>query len=78
MLADQDPEFKSILKAHWRNYPVKYSGVPVTLLALPWLSNTYEPNVKKTDNPLHCAVQAPSPKKNLMWLKVAIGKYVHR
>ena len=65
----------------------KCSAVPVVLLALPWLSSAYDPcvkktenplRVKKTENPLHYSVQSPSPKKNLMWLKMVIGKYVHK
>ena len=35
LLADQLPEFKDLLRCHWRNYPVKYSAVPVINLALP-------------------------------------------
>ena len=78
MLADQVAEFKDLLRTHWRNYPVKYSAVPVINLALPWLVSLYEPCVKKADNPLHYSIQSPSPQKNLMWLKMVIGKYVHK
>ena len=78
MLADQDLEFKQMLKCHWRNFPVRFSAVPVILLASPWLSHSYEPNVKKTENPLHYAIQSPSTRKNLMWLKMVIGKYQHK
>jgi hypothetical protein len=78
MLADQLPEFKDLLRCHWRNYPVKYSAVPVILLALPWLVSVYEPTVKKADNPLHYSIQSPSAQKNLMWLKMLIGKYVYK
>ena len=78
MLADQVAEFKDLLRTHWRNYPVKYSAVPVINLALPWLVSLHEPSVKKADNPLHYSIQSPSPQKNLMWLKMVIGKYVHK
>jgi len=78
MLADQGAEFKDLLRTHWRNYPVKYSAVPVINLALPWLVSLHEPSVKKADNPLHYSIQSPSPQKNLMWLKMVIGKYVHK
>ena len=78
MLADQVAEFKDLLRTHWRNYPVKYSAVPVINLALPWLVSLHEPSVKKADRPLHYSIQSPSPQKNLMWLKMVIGKYVHK
>lgn len=78
MLQDQESTFKDILKAHWRNYPVNLSAVPVSFLAFPWLSSTYEPAVKKTSNPLHYQIQCPSTAKNVAWLKVAIGRCQQR
>ena len=78
MLHDQEPAFKSQLKAHWRNYPVSNSAVPVSFLALPWLSSSYEPSIKKSENPLHHQICSASPKKNVVWLRAAISRFQHR
>ena len=78
MLQEQENSFKEILKAHWRNYPVNLSAVPVSFLAFPWLSSAYEPAVKKAANPLHYQIQCPSTTKNVGWLKVGIGRYQQR
>jgi hypothetical protein len=78
MLHDQDQTFKSTLKAHWRNFPVNLSAVPVSYLAFPWLSVGYEPALKKASNPLHYQIQCGSPQKNTVWLRVCIGRFHHR
>lgn len=78
MLHEQLPEFKATLKAHWRNFPVSLSAIPVSFLALPWLDGSYDPLVKKTANPLFHQIQTSTPQKNLMWLRAAIGRFQHR
>jgi hypothetical protein len=78
MLHDQVPEFKELLKAHWRNFPVASSGVPVSFLASPWLSRMYEPTVRKADNQLHYQVQSPSPEKNYYWLRMVITRFQYK
>ena len=78
MLHDQEQEFKDLLKAHWRNYPVLNSAVPVSYLALPWLVSGYEPGIKKATNPIHYQIQSPDIKKNTAWLQCTIGKYQHK
>jgi len=76
-LSEQVPEFKELLKAHWRNFPVAQSAVPTSDLAFDCLSDTFEPSMKKTANALHHAIWSPSKEKNVAWLRRCIGKFLH-
>ena len=69
MLSSQVPEFKELLKVHWRNFPVAQSAVPTTYLAKDWLTETFEPSVKQSANPIHYKIPSPSKDKNVVWLK---------
>ena len=76
MLSEQVPEFKELIKDHWRNFPVAQSAVPTSYLAFECLSDAFEPGVKKTANALHHAILSPSKEKNVAWLRKCIGKFL--
>ena len=74
-LFHQTPLFQSMLREHWKNFPVKHSAVPVSLLAKPFLSSSCEPPVRRATHPkLHAALSS-SPAKLEAWLCRCIGKY---
>ncbi len=63
MLHEQLAQFRQALSEHWLNFPVASSGVPVSYLALPWLRESYEPPIKKAENPRHHAFNTSSKGK---------------
>ena len=76
MLHEQVPAFREALSAHWLNFPVKCSGVPTSFLSGSWLTSTYEPPMKKKENPKHYDIAKNTPEKNLEWVLRCIGKYI--
>ena len=78
MLATQVPEFRKTLLNHWLNFPCVHSAVPVLFLAKGWLSETYEPSIKKKDYPRHYMMAKNSMEKNLLWLNRCIGKFMDK
>lgn len=75
-LRAQTDDFRKLLADHWQSFAVVYSAVPVSLLAKPWNSDTYEPAVKKTTHPRLYDALSGSKEKREMWLKRVIGKYM--
>ena len=75
-LRAQTVEFRNLLADHWQSFPVCHSAVPVSLLAKPWHSDTYEPVVKKSTHPRMYEALTGSKEKREMWLKRVIGKYM--
>ena len=76
MLCEQLPAFLEALEAHWLNFPSKCSGVPTSFLSHQCLTSTYEPPIKKKENPKHYEMARNTPEKNLEWLRRCIGKYM--
>ena len=76
MLGEQLPAFLDALDSHWLNFPSKCSGVPTSFLSRPCLTTTYEPPIKKKENPKHYEMARNTAEKNLEWLHRAIGKYM--
>ena len=76
MLHSQTDSFREMLGRHWQSFPVSHSAVPVTLLAKPFLTDTFDPPVKKASYPRMYQALMSSPEKREMWLNKAIGKYL--
>ena len=76
ILRAQSANFKNTLAKHWQHFPVPFSAVPVSLLCKPWLGDSYEPAVKKSQSPRMHAALLGSKEKRDGWLDRVIGKYL--
>ena len=75
-LHGQTPTFKKKLEVHWNNFPSPHSVVPVSFLAKPFLSDSFEPPVKRSTHPKMYAALTGSNEKRELWLDRVIGKYM--
>jgi hypothetical protein len=62
-LISQTPQFLAMISKHWQSFEVEVSAVPVSLLKKEFLSDGYEPPVKRTTSPKFYAALSGSPEK---------------